>query len=182
MSGSRFAPVELHGLGRAIWIAAVVFAGLFTVLASLFTAGYAMDDPGGLRGLALVASYLVPTLIGIWLAVRMPDLAFRILVGIALLAVAIGVWQLIDPRTVHDWEFANGPILAIASFATMLPLALTARHRLWQCALLMLVVALALLAPDLRAGMHLGSSGAVAMPMLFDAGLLGLAAALAQPR
>jgi hypothetical protein len=182
MPDGRFAPAELRGLGRGIWIAAVVLAGLFTVLASLFTAGYAMDDPGGLAGLALVATWFVPILIGIWLAVRMPDLAFRILVGIALLTVAIGVWQLLDPHTVRDWEFANGPVLAVASFATMLPLALAARIRLWQCALLMMVIALALLAPDLRAGMHFGSSGAVAMPMLFDASLLGLAAALAQPR
>lgn len=182
MVDGRFAPAELHGLGRGIWIAAVVLAGLFTVLMSLFTAGYAMDDPGGLAGLALIATWLVPMLIGVWLAVRRPELAYRILLAITLLTIAVGCWQLVDPRTLHEWEFTNGPVVAIGSFATMLPLALTARFRLWQCALLMMAIALALLAPELRAGMHLGSSGAVAMPMLLDASLLGLAAALAQPR
>ena len=182
VSVSRFAPEEVHGLSRALWIAAVVFAGLFTVLASLFTAGYAMEDPGGVAGLVLIATWLVPILIGIVLAVRRPALAFRVLIVVVALALAVGTWQVIDPRTLHEWEFTNGPVTAIASFATMLPIALTARYRLWPCALLMLLAAGALLAPELRAGMHLGSSGAVALPMLLDAGILGLAAALAPSR
>lgn len=182
MASNRVAPEELRGLGRGIWIAAVVIAGLFTVLASLFASGYAMEDPGGLAGLGLVALIMVPILVGIALAVKAPELAYRILLAVTALAVAVGVWQLIDPRSLHDWEFTNGPITAIASFATMLPLALTARIRMWECALMMLLVALAILAPELRAGVHLGSSGAVALPMLFDASLLGLAAALAPRR
>jgi hypothetical protein len=43
----------------------VAFAAyaVFAVLASAFAAGYALDDPGGLAGAALVAAWLVPMLL-----------------------------------------------------------------------------------------------------------------------
>ena len=182
MAVSRFAPEELRGLGRALWIAAVVFAALFTLLAGLFTAGYAMDDPGGLVGVGLILLWLVPIAVGAALAWWRPELAYRILLALTVFAVAIGLWQLIDPMALHEFENRYGPITAIGSFAGMLTIALVARIRMWQCALMMLVIALMLLVPDVRSGMHLGSSGAVALPMLLDASLLGLAAALAPRR
>ena len=182
MGTNRPAPAELRGFARALWIAAVVLAGLFTVGASLFTAGYAMDDPGGLAGLGLIATWFVPLLIAIALAVKVPETAFRILAAIAVLAIAVGIWQLIDPMGLHEFENRYGPITAVGSFVTLLPLAIAARVRMWECALLMMAFGISLLLPELRLGMHLGSSGAVAMPALLIASLLGLCAALAPRR
>jgi hypothetical protein len=46
----------------------------------------------------------------------------------------------------------------------------------------MLTIAIAGLLPELRSGFHLGSSAAVAVPMLLEAALLALAAALVPRR
>jgi hypothetical protein len=64
----------------------------------------------------------------------------------------------------------------------MVPIALVWRYRTWPAALMMLLIALAGLLPEFRSGMHFGSSASVAVPMLLEAALLGLAAALAPPR
>ena len=97
-------------------------------------------------------------------------------------AAAFGVWQLIDPLTLRDIENEVGPVSAIGSFITMVPIALVWRYRTWPAALMMLVIAVAGLLSEFRSGMHFGSSAAVAIPMLLEAALLGLAAALAPPR
>ena len=82
------------GLGRIVWLVALSWAILFTVLAGLFTAGYALDDPGGLAGIGLVLLWLVPLLGGSLLAWRGPPLAYRLLLVVAVLAVGLGLWQL----------------------------------------------------------------------------------------
>lgn len=182
MSVSRFAPEEVHGLGRALWISALVWAILFSVLAGLFASGYAMDDPGGLAGFGLVLSIFLPIILGSLLAWKLPQVAYPILIAVTVLAVGFGVWQLIDPLTLRDLENEIGPVSAIGSFITMVPIALVWRYRTWPAALMMLVIAVAGLLPEFRASMHVGSSAAVAIPMLLEAALLGLAAALAPPR
>jgi hypothetical protein len=170
------------GLGRIVWLVALSWAILFTVLAGLFTAGYALDDPGGLAGIGLVLLWLVPLLGGSLLAWRWPPLAYRLLLVVAVLAVGLGLWQLLDPISLRDFEDKNGPITAIGSFITMVPIALIWRVQRWPAALLMLTIAIAGLLPELRSGFHLGSSAAVAVPMLLEATLLALAAALAPRR
>lgn len=173
--------IELHGVARALWIAALAWAILFSVLAGLFASGYAMDDPGGLAGLGLVAAIFVPMGLGSLLAWRRPELAFRILVVVAIIGVATGVWNAIDPMSLVDVENRYGPISAIASFITMVPFALAWRARPWPSTLLLLVVALAGLLPEwVRTPIHLGSSAAAALPMLLEAALLAAAAAAAR--
>jgi hypothetical protein len=182
MPAGRFAPAELHGLGRALWIAALVWAILFSGLAGLFASGYAMDDPGGLAGFGLVLAIFLPIILGSLLGWKLPHVAYPVLVAVTVLAVGFGMWQLIDPLTLRDLENRIGPVSAIGSFITMLPIVLVWRVRTWQAALMMLLIAVAGLLPEFRTHFALGSSGAVAVPMLLAAGLLGLAAALAQPR
>lgn len=174
---------ELHGAARALWIAALAWAILFSVLAGLFASGYAMTDPGGLVGMALVAAIFAPMGLGSLLAWRRPELAFRILVVVAVVAVVTGVWNAIDPMSLADVEDRYGPISAIASFITMVPFALAWRARPWPSTLLLLVVAVAGLVPEwVRTPVHLGSSGAAALPMLLEVALLAVAAALATRR
>jgi hypothetical protein len=170
------------GWGRIVWFGALGWAILFTVAAGLFTAGYALDDPGGLAGIGLVLLWLVPLLGGSLLAWRWPSIAYRLLLVVAVLAVGLDLWQLLDPISLRDFEDANGPVTAIGSFITMVPIALLWRVQRWPAALLMLTIAIAGLLPELRSGFHLGSSAAVAVPMLLEAALLALAAALVPRR
>jgi hypothetical protein len=170
------------GWGRIVWFGALGWAILFTVAAGLFTAGYALDDPGGLAGIGLVLLWLVPLLGGSLLAWRWPSIAYRLLLVVAVLAVGLGLWQLLDPISLRDFEDANGPVTAIGSFITMVPIALLWRVQRWPAALLMLTIAFAGLLPELRSGFHLGSSAAVAAPMLLEAALLALAAVLVPRR
>jgi hypothetical protein len=170
------------GWGRIVWFGALGWAILFTVAAGLFTAGYALDDPGGLAGIGLVLLWLVPLLGGSLLAWRWPSIAYRLLLVVAVLAVGLGLWQLLDPISLRDFEDANGPVTAIGSFITMVPIALLWRVQRWPAALLMLTIAIAGLLPELRSGFHLGSSAAVAVPMLLEAALLALAAVLVPRR
>lgn len=170
------------GWGRIVWFGALGWAILFTVAAGLFAAGYALDDPGGLAGIGLVLLWLVPLLGGSLLAWRWPSIAYRLLLVVAVLAVGLGLWQLLDPISLRDFEDANGPVTAIGSFITMVPIALLWRVQRWPAALLMLTIAIAGLLPELRSGFHLGSSAAVAVPMLLEAALLALAAALVPRR
>jgi hypothetical protein len=170
------------GWGRIVWFGALGWAILFTVAAGLFTAGYALADPGGLAGIGLVLLWLVPLLGGSLLAWRWPSIAYRLLLVVAVLAVGLGLWQLLDPISLRDFEDANGPVTAIGSFITMVPIALLWRVQRWPAALLMLTIAIAGLLPELRSGFHLGSSAAVAVPMLLEAALLALAAVLVPRR
>lgn len=167
----------MTGLARVLWIAALVWAILFSVFAGLFASGYAMDDPGGLAGVGLVLLIFVPMLLGSLLAWKAPEVAFAILVGVTALAVVLAIWQLIDVRSLVEFENEHGPISAIASFITMVPFALAWRYRHWPTTLLLLVVALVGLVPELRTGFHMGSSAAAALPMLLEAVLLAGAAA-----
>jgi hypothetical protein len=170
----------LHGAAKVLWVAALVWAILFSVLAGLFASGYAMDDPGGLAGIGLVLLIFVPMLLGSLLAWRLPGVAYRILLAVTALAVVVGLWQLIDPRSLADIENEHGPISAIGSFITMIPLALVWRLRAWPAVLMLLVIALTGLLPELRTGFHMGSSAAAALPMLLEVVLLAGAALTAR--
>jgi len=182
IAGAAESEVEVHGAARVLWIAALVWAILFSVLAGLFASGYAMEDPGGLKGFGLVLLIFVPMLLGSLLAWRLPAIAFPILLVITAFAMAFGLWQLIDPRSLADLENRYGPISAIASFTTMVPLALVWRLRAWPAVLMLLVIALTGLLPELRNGFHMGSSAAAVLPMLLEVVLLAGAAALAPRR
>ncbi|MGI9188385.1 MAG: hypothetical protein ACR2J9_12855 [Gaiellales bacterium] len=169
----------LHGAARVFWVAAFGWAALFSVLAGLFASGYAMDDPGGLAGLGLVVAIFAPMLLGSLFVWKAPDAAYPVLIVVAALAVVFGIWQLVDPITLRDFEDENGPVSAIGSFITMMPVALLARRHAWPAVVIMLVLAIAGMLPEFRTHFHLGSSMAVALPMLLEAVLLALAAALA---
>ncbi len=164
-----------------LWIVALGWAILVSALAGLFASGYAMDDPGGLAGFGLVLLIFVPMLVGSLLAWRLPGIAYPILLVVTALAVVFGFWQLIDPRPLADFENEHGPISAIGSFVTMIPLALVWRVRAWPAVLMLLAIAVMGLLPELRTGFHFGSSVAVALPMLLEVALLA-GAALASRR
>lgn len=177
---------------RVAHVAAIVWAGLFTVGASLFAAGYAFDEPGGLAAVGLVALWIVPlaVLIALWivplavliaLVITRPGVAWWVLLAVAGIAVVNAVWQFLDPDTLRVWEFTHGPLTAIASFVPLVPLAILGRSRPLSASLMLLVIGIAPILADLRtATFHLGSTQAVAVPLVI-AGVLLLLAGMLDP-
>lgn len=164
---------------RVLRIAALAWAILFTVVATLFAAGYAMEDPGWPAGYLMVAAWLVP--LGVLTAVQIlrPALGWRLLWACVGIAVAVALVQLAVPRALTAWEFTNGPVVAIATFVPLVPLALLGRRRPLPAALMIAIIAAGPILVQLREGaLHFGSSTAVSAPMLITAALLALAGLL----
>jgi hypothetical protein len=102
---------------------------LFTVVASLFTAGYAMDDPGGWQGIASVAAWLVPMVLLAVVAWRWPAQAVPVLGAATVAVVLLALWAFIAGP---DWgavEDRIGPVRAVAAFAVAGPLAVLGLKR-----------------------------------------------------
>lgn len=164
---------------RVLRIAALAWAVLFTVVATLFAGGYALEDPGWPAGYVMVAAWLVP--LGALTAVQIlrPTLGWRLLWACVGIAVAVAAVQLVFPRALTSWEFTNGPVVAIASFVPLVPLALLGRRRPLPAALMIAIIAAGPIVVQLREGaMHFGSSTAVSAPMLIAAALLAAAGLL----
>jgi hypothetical protein len=167
--------------GRVLRIAALAWSILFTVAFSLFAAGYASEDPGGLEAVGLVALWVVPLAVLVAVALLRPAAAWWILLALVGVAVLVAGWQLVDPRSLRDWEFEHGPVTAIASYVPLVPLALVGRSRPLSAALMLLAVGVAPILAELRvAPFHMGSTQAVAVPMALT-GVVLLVAALLDP-
>jgi hypothetical protein len=87
----------------------------FSLLAGLFTAGEALDEPGGAAGVGLVLSWLVPLCLLVALAVWAPRWS-RWAFGVLTVAVGVGIgWFAIDPAA-RLMEDRVGPVRAVAAF------------------------------------------------------------------
>lgn len=162
-----------HGaprLARVLRVAAVGLGCALGALAGAFAAGEALDDPGGLAGVGLVALWLVPLAALVALAARRPAAAERVLVALVGALLALAVLRTLAPGLVHDVEDAHGPVRAIALLALVPALAVLGRTRPLHAGGLLLAAALVPLA--LGGGAALG---AVALP----AALVGLLLVLA---
>jgi hypothetical protein len=164
---------------RVLRVAALAWAILFTVVATMFAGGYALEDPGWPAGYLMVAAWLAPLGALTVVALRRPALAWRLMWACVGIAIAIALIQLAFPRVLTGWEFTNGPVVAIASFVPLVPLAILGRRRPLPAALAIAVIALGPVAVQLREeALHFGSSTAVSAPMLIAAALLALAGLL----
>lgn len=175
----------LAGAERVLEMAGLVWALLFTTLAGLFSAGYAMDDPGGLAGVGMILTILLPMLALAALVLWRADVAVLVLLVLLLIAVVVGIWNGLDPLAVRDFENENGPITAIGSFMTLPALGLLGarRGRPLAAGLIILGIAGASLLGELIASpFHLGSTAAVALPMLLAAALFLAAGLIARLR
>lgn len=102
---------------------------VFTVLGGMFTAGYALDDPGGAVGIALVASWLVPMLVLSWFAWRAPLRTLPWLVVACLVPVGLAVYSAVDVPGFRDAMDDLGPVPAIALLVLGPPIVLLGRVR-----------------------------------------------------
>lgn len=169
--------------------AAFVLTALFALLGVVFALGYAFDDPGGLGAVLIAASVIVPLSVLTFVAVRMPDLAPRVL---AVGVVAYAVWAVLEELA----RLVDAPVVPMVALVLAVPTAVVGLRRPERAAPLMLATAMVpvvalvvrLVAhPDPEGAgpglAHLlgGSTGVVVMPLLFVAGLLFLAARAASP-
>ena len=171
---------------KVLRMLAVGVTAFFGLVGALFVAGEGLADPGGWKGVALVASWGVPMAVLVLLALRRPDAASRVLPW--ALAV-VGVLALVDATT--GVLEHRGPVSTIAMFAVVIPSGLLGLHKAGEAGLLMLgAAALQLLAlvvqharraddsgPSLAHALG-GSSGVLVVPLLVCAVLLLLTAAL----
>lgn len=168
---------------------AFVVMTLFGVVGGLFVAGYAFEDLDTWVAVGSTAAWLVPTIVLSVLALRRPDAAAPVLVGVTVVA---GIVTVLDAAfTVVDVD-AVGPVVAIAVFAAAVALGFLGLHRESLSGLLLVLLAGAQLAATvLSRGSEVGgnggpgltdlltsSSGVIVVPMALVGALYLVAGAL----
>lgn len=111
-----------------VWTAAAIMA-VFTVFAGLFISGYAVVDPGGIEGIALIASWTAPLAALAALAWLRPSWAVPVLTVLTALLVAAGTWFAVDSASWRAFENANGPVRAVAVLIVAFPSAVLGLRR-----------------------------------------------------
>jgi len=182
VKGNRFSSSDTNGrevAARALRIAALIWSILFTVAGTLFAGGYALGDPGGLVGIGLVLCWVIPILLLIALALRVPGPAWWVLIGVTGVFVAMAVWLAVDSTAIRSWENAHGPVTSIAMFVPMVPLALLGRRRPLSAGLMLLLIGGGPLLANLRTRPFLGNpTTAVSFPLMLAAAFLLVAGLL----
>jgi hypothetical protein len=162
---------------------------LFGVVGGLFVAGYAFEDLDTWVAIGSTAAWLVPTIVLSVVALRWPDAAAPVLVGLAVVAAVVTVLD--AAFTVVDVD-AVGPVMAIAVFATAVALGFLGLHREALSGLLLVLLAVAQLGATVlsRAGdvgepggpsvtdLLTTSSGVIVVPMALVGVLYLVAGAL----
>jgi hypothetical protein len=159
--------------GRGLTIVAMVLAGLFGVVAVMFTAGETIADPGGWQAVGLIALWLVPLVVLLVLALTRPSVAQPVLEALAALWVAAALWSIVAPHTWRSFESANGPLRAVAFLVLMLPIAGLGWQRPLRAGVMLLVIGVAAVFAVGSAPLHVVALPAVVIgAVLLAAGLV----------
>ena len=102
---------------------------VFTVLAGVFIAGYALQDPGGNTGLLITAAWLLPMLILSVAAWFWPAPTAPLLLALTASFIAACVWLAFDPAALRAFISENGPIIAVSVVALSFPAAVLGLKR-----------------------------------------------------
>jgi len=102
---------------------------VFTVLAGVFIAGYALQDPGGNTGLLITAAWLLPMLILAVAAWFWPAPTAPLLLALTASFIAACVWLAFDPAALREFISENGPIIAVSVVALSFPAAVLGLKR-----------------------------------------------------
>jgi MFS family permease len=114
---------------KILQIVALSLMGAIGLFMGMFIIGETLTDPGGWRGIGLVALWLVPLVVVAAFAWLRPRWAQWLLGTLTAVVVGLLVWSAVAPQTWRDFENNNGPILAIAVFALAIPLTVLGWHR-----------------------------------------------------
>ncbi|HEX2499469.1 MAG TPA: hypothetical protein VHO00_11780 [Actinomycetes bacterium] len=128
---------------RGLTIMAMVLAGLFGLLAVMFTAGETFADPGGWEAVGLIALWLVPLIVLLGLALARPSVAQPVLEALSAVWVVAALWSIAAPHTWRSFESTNGPVRAVACLALLMPIAALGWHRALPAGAMLLVIGLA---------------------------------------
>lgn len=149
----------------------------FALLGGLFTAGYALADPGGTEGAVLVALWAVPLVVLTILAWLKYKIVKSILWVFLISAVIVNLISVLFEEQYSTFFNDRGPWLAVGSFvftivATVFGYHLDARLAGWMNITIALVpLAVALIAFEPQAALAGGSTAAALTPG-FTAGIL----------
>ncbi len=124
--GYALAPARRPGFFRA---AGLVLMAVFVLFAGMWIAGEALAEPGGPAAVGLIASWLVPLLLLVTLALVRPAWALPVLAVLTGLVLLLHVWFMIDPRAWRSFEDDIGPVRAVAGFVVVAALAALGWHR-----------------------------------------------------
>jgi len=102
---------------------------VFTVLASIFIAGYALQDPGGNAGLLMTLAWVVPMLVLAVAAWFWPAPTAPLLLALASAFIAACVWLAFDPAALREFISENGPVIAVSVVALAFPAAVLGLQR-----------------------------------------------------
>ena len=102
---------------------------VFTVLAGVFIAGYALQDPGGNTGLLITAAWLLPMLILSVAAWFWPAPTAPLLLALTASFIAACVWLAFDPTALRAFISENGPVIAVSVVALSFPAAVLGLKR-----------------------------------------------------
>lgn len=164
---------------------AFTFMMAFGLLGTLFIAGYALDDPGGLTGLGMTAAWVLPMLVLAGLALLRPETGGPVLTFATVLVLGFTVVDSLLGIVPRD---DVGPVAAITVFALAVALAALGLRRAKLAGVLMVTLALVQLGATVlgvlvrAAGegpgpgaMLGGSSGVVVLPVLVGGAMFWLA-------
>ena len=155
---------------------AFTFMMAFGLLGTLFVAGYALDDPGGLTGIGMTAAWVLPMVTLGALALVRPDTGAPVLTFATVMVLG---FTLVDGIVGVVPRDDVGPVAAITVFALAVALAALGLHRAKLAGVLMVTTALVQLGATFLSavvngvgegpgpGALLGSSsGVVVLPVL----------------
>jgi hypothetical protein len=113
----------------ALQRAGAAVMAVFTVLAGVFIAGYALQDPGGNTGLLITATWVVPMLILAVSAWFWPAPTAPLLLALTASFIAACVWLAFDPAALREFISENGPVIAVSVVALSFPAAVLGLKR-----------------------------------------------------
>jgi hypothetical protein len=102
---------------------------VFTLLAKIFIAGYALQDPAGNAGLLITLWWVAPMLILAVAAWFWPAPTAPLLLALSSAFVASCVWLAFDPAALSAFLTDNGPLLAVSVVALAFPAAILGLKR-----------------------------------------------------
>jgi hypothetical protein len=109
------------------WCAFGLLAG-FGLLGSLFVVGETMTDPGGVKGVLLVAAWLVPMATACVVCLLWPRPGSWVAGATLALIAGLWAWYAVAPEAWDTFMDDRGPVIGIATFALGLPLAFLGLH------------------------------------------------------
>lgn len=124
------------------WLRTIASWGLigFGFAGSLFVLGYAYEDMGHWRGIAISLIWLVPLFLSIWLANWRHESAWLLMRAYALLAVVGAVVMYFWPTQWATVMDNSGPIFSIYLLVAITSLGFWSRHKPHRAGWLLMVV------------------------------------------